>query len=227
MATKQISYDVPDSADLMTEASKAKADASFAAMMIVDDESLQVAVNMMNTIAGRIKELNEIRLSITRPMDAAKKNVMALFKPAIQRLEQAEDEIKRSVTAYRREQERLAAKARREAEAKAEEERQALLAAAKDSNDEIKALALTEVAATIVPDAVDSPAKVAGATFIKRWKGRVVDLPAFLRFVADHPEFADCVTVNQAQINRLIAASKGKVQLNGVEAYEEESVQAR
>ena len=228
MATsQQISYELPDSQALMLASQKAKNDAEFIASMIVDEQSLQLAVNSMTKISKRIKELNDLRLSITRPMDAAKKNVMALFKPAITAYENAEIELKKGISQYKRKRDAELEIARREAEQKAMQEREALLQAAKNSDDEIHSEALIEVAASIVPDAVKAPEKVSGATFVKRWKGRVTDLPAFLRFVADHPEFIDCISVNQGQLNRIISASKGRIKLEGVEAFEEETVQAR
>lgn len=85
-------------------------------------ESAQV-YNMANAdltaIKTRMTALTEQRMTITRPMDAAKKAVMNLFAPAIAHLEEAERIIKHGMTGFITAQER----ARR-----AEEERQRRLA---------------------------------------------------------------------------------------------------
>lgn len=81
------------------------------------------------------------------------------------------------------------------------------------------------MAASIVvsPD-VKVVEKVTGATLRKTWKGEVVDLAAFLRYVADHPELHECVSVKQAALDRFIRAVGGAMQIPGVNAHQESTV---
>ena len=55
---------------------------------------LETTSIMLSEIKGRQKGLTDLRLSITKPMDAAKKRVMEVFQPAVDRLGKAERTLK-------------------------------------------------------------------------------------------------------------------------------------
>lgn len=123
-----------------------------------------VAAVELRQIVTKRKELNEARLRITRPMDEAKAAVMDLFRPALERLEQAETFLKGKVDGFlaleeqrrkeeearqaelrRQEQERIAkeaAEARAKAEAEAAEKQRLADEALQAGNQEAAALAL-------------------------------------------------------------------------------------
>lgn len=97
----------------------------FAAVLTIDSpDMLQLASDELGKVTKLRKELEEVRFSMTRPLDAAKKAIMDFFRPADAFAEQAERAIKGEIARYSTEQERL----RREAERKAELERQRLAA---------------------------------------------------------------------------------------------------
>lgn len=222
IATTQttLAYEMPDSNALARESSSAYATAEF---LVIDSEvSLSLATSEMNACNKRLKELDAVRKSITKPMDEAKKAVMALFNPVTDKYKATIELYKSGIAAYMAEQERIAAEAKAKAEAEAAEQRKALELAAESTEDESEREALQTVAASIVvsPD-VKVVEKVKGATLKKKWKGEVVDLAAFLRYVADHPELHECVSVKQAALDRFISATGGAMQIPGVNANQE------
>lgn len=215
-----LAYEMPDSNALARESASAYATAEF--LFIDSEESLALATKEMNACNKRLKQLDAARKSITKPMDEAKKAVMALFNPATEKFKGAIEIYKIGIAHYMAEQERLAAEAKAKAEAEAAEQRKALELAAESTEDESEREALQTVAASIVvsPD-VKVVEKVKGATLKKKWKGEVVDLAAFLRYVADHPELHECVSVKQAALDRFISATGGAMQIPGVNANQE------
>lgn len=97
---------------------------------IADASDYALAADELKAIKAKMSALEEQRMSITRPMDAAKKMVMDLFRGPLDALAKAEGTFKRSMLAYDAEQQRIAAEARRVAEAAAAAERARLQAEA-------------------------------------------------------------------------------------------------
>lgn len=83
------------------------------AYVIDSPEMYAAAASDLREIVTKKKSLNDQRLSITRPLDEAKKRVMALFNAPIEFLDSAETILKRGITHYDNEQEQI----RREEEA--------------------------------------------------------------------------------------------------------------
>jgi hypothetical protein len=93
------------------------------AVKVDGPEMYEVAGDELRSIVTRRKQIEELRLSITRPIDAAKARVMELFRGPTDRLGQAESLLRDEMTRYQREEREKAEAARREAEAKAAAER--------------------------------------------------------------------------------------------------------
>lgn len=217
-------YKKPDSAQLLTEATMASDTASF--IVITDAETLAFATSEMNAYAKRIKELDAMRKAITKPMDDAKKGVMALFKPAIERYTAAVGTLKDGIAAYQLEKQRIAAEANADAERKAAAEREALKAEAEKAETAEEREALMEVASAVV--AVETKAeKPEGVTLVKRWKAKVDDKAAFVRYVSEHPEMLDCLDVNTSAINAFARQTAGSVKVDGLTVYQDVSVACR
>src|SRR3989304_3143318 len=72
---------------------------------------------LLKQIKKRASDLDDLRKSLTRPLDEAKTRIMDLFRPAGDRLAPAEQTLKNAMIVFTREQERL----RREAEQAARE----------------------------------------------------------------------------------------------------------
>ena len=80
------------------DAQIAELEASVGALTIETAEQLQASSTMLSAIKARQKDMTDLRLSITRPQDEAKRRVMEVFKPALDRLGAAEQTIKGAVS---------------------------------------------------------------------------------------------------------------------------------
>lgn len=227
MAIETISLAMPDQPALLAEAADAKSTADF--LIVSDAESLQIAKDEMNAMTKRMKTLDAKRKEITKPLDDAKKAVMNLFKPPIDTYQGAISVIKAGIARYVEDQERIAAEARIKAEAEAAAARAALEAKALEAKTPQEAEVIKEAAALVVPASVSvaSPTKVSGMSTQKVWRGRVVDLSAFLAHVATHPECFDLIEVKQGALDRYIRATGGAVAIPGVETHQETIVSSR
>lgn len=107
---------IPNSTAMMERSNKLLAFVK--SLTITSQEDLREAADELARIKGRIKDLTDMRMSITRPIDEAKKNAMAVFAGPTQVLEQAESILKATIGTYQAEQERI----QREAQAAAERE---------------------------------------------------------------------------------------------------------
>lgn len=230
----------PDPAALLDEAKAARARADF--MIVDDDAGLKIATEDLNALSKRAKEIEAARKKIVKPLDDTKKEIQAVFKPAQALFDEAIGIIKRGIADYTIEQERKAAEERRKAAEAAAAERAALEARAREleaaarkeeATEEERAeaqelaQATQEAAAMVVAVPVQAPKKIQGATVTKKWRGRVVDVAAFLRYVADHPEALECVEVKQGAVDRLVAATGGALAIPGVESYQDTIIAAR
>lgn len=93
------------------------------AVQIDSPEMLAIASDELREITGKRKQIEEMRLSLTRPLDESKKRIMDLFRAPTERLEQAEKLLRNGVLTYQQAEREKVEKARREAEAKLAAER--------------------------------------------------------------------------------------------------------
>ncbi len=105
----------------------AMADTSYELALAIEidcPEMFQTAGDELRAITKREKEIDELRLSLTRPIDESKRRIMDLFRTPLERLQEASGLLRRSMTAYQTAEREKADKLRREAEAKARAERE-------------------------------------------------------------------------------------------------------
>lgn len=108
-----------------TTASQAQQALELAEAYTVDSaEMYALAGEELRTIATKKAKLEETRMGITRPMDAAKKAVMDLFRGPLEVLEKAEGVLRHSMLTFKRAEDEKARKAQAEAEAAARAERE-------------------------------------------------------------------------------------------------------
>jgi hypothetical protein len=130
----------------------------------------------------------------------------------------------------RKEREREAQeKARRQREADAAEERRRLDAAAameleasRTNNVQLRDMAERLIeqpvrSAPMMPVESRVP-KVSGVTMTTKWKARVTDKMALLKFVVAHPEYLHCVDENLPALNKLASSFKNTLAIDGVVA---------
>lgn len=87
-------------------------------------EMFEIAGEELRSIVTKRKDIEAMRLSITRPMDEAKARVMDLFRAPTERLAEAEKLLRVEMTGYQRAEQEKADKLRREAEERDRAERE-------------------------------------------------------------------------------------------------------
>ena len=182
---------------------------------ITDPASLQKSSGILSDIATAKKRANDLRFSLTKPLDESKKRIMALFSPFIDQFEKATKIIKDKVRDYYFEQEEKARQAEKErllAEAKQEEE-------IKKAQEEDREPVVEEI--PVIPE-VKVPEKtvkgVAGGsmTVKKIWKFTIVD-PKLI------PE--EYWIIDEGLIRE--AVRNGAREISGVKIYEDKVVSVR
>jgi DNA repair exonuclease SbcCD ATPase subunit len=93
------------------------------AMVVTNPAEYVVAAELLQNMRGGYKRMEEERLGITRPMDAAKERVMAFFRPHLDALTEAGNTLRGKLNDYDAEQKRIADEARAKAEAEADRQR--------------------------------------------------------------------------------------------------------
>ena len=182
---------------------------------VTDPASLQKSSGILSDIATAKKRANDLRFSLTKPLDESKKRIMALFSPFIDQFEKATKIIKDKVRDYYFEQEEKARQAEKErllAEAKREEEIQ-------KAQEEDREPVVEEI--PVIPE-VKVPEKtvkgVAGGsmTVKKIWKFTIVD-PKLI------PE--EYWIIDEGLIRE--AVRNGAREISGVKIYEDKVVSVR
>ena len=226
-----LTYNRPKASVLTQSADRVLAVAK--AIKVDSPEMAEIAAAELVNIKARAKDLDEERKRITKPMDDAKKAVMDIYKPAIERLGQAETALKDAISSYQKDQRRLADMAAAEAARKAREDAQKLAAKAEKMEDKGKAEdaeALRNIAAmtAAAPRAVAAPPKLAGVSTRKVWKANVTDRAAAIKALADNPAYQHLLTIDESALNKLAAAMKNpNSPIPGVVFYEDSVISAR
>jgi len=187
-------------------------------LIIENQEQYESASEFLKQVKSRIKELDNERKSITKPLDEAKKRVMDLFRKPLDLLDKAEKKIKSVMIAYTNEQERKAReeeeRLRKLAEKQAEEERKRLekrIERAENSGKEDKAEQLREEQENIQPINVPTVApnieKPKGTSFRYKYTAKVVDFNS----LPNEYKLPD-----QSKLNKVAQATEGKIEIPGV-----------
>ncbi len=203
--------------------------------IVANQENYNNAGESLKTIKAKFKEVDELRKSLTKPLDDSKKRIMELFGKPLDFLTKAESAVKSAMIKWQQEQERIRlAEEDRLAEiqrkAAAELERKAKEAEAKianlktaeaRANAEAKAADLRKQAAetvAIAPAVVSKVEDVAGISTRKVWKFRIVDVNKIPR------EF---LIPDEKLIGKMGEVTKGTKKIDGVEFYSENIIVSR
>jgi hypothetical protein len=253
---KPLDLHVPSSNDERVKAIRASSVSMLnqSDLIVIDSNDMyEIANSMLSEVHAKSKELEARKSAIIDPLNSALKAVRALFKPAEEQLDVAKSTLKRKMIAYQDELERK----RLEAAAEAEKQRQAELAqaqadaaAAEAAVEEALASGNTEAfvaAADRVADVdnrmfeievgtahtpVATKPSGGGHALGKTYKAEIINMPAFLRFMAEQLEKGDTrfdktVDIKLGQLNKFGSATKNTVQVPGVLFKEERTLAAR
>lgn len=198
------------------------------AFEVADDACYQLAGEEMNACLKRAAQLNEQRMSLTRPIDESKARIMDLFRGPVSVLEEAArlwrgkmtaytDAIRRRAEAERLENERIA----REERERLAREAAALQAQGRAGEAEIKHRVAEMVVAA--PAAVQAPPKVAG---VKQRTQTVVEVPDLFALVChiagvswtqtDGGDLSGRLTLPHPELLALLEPAMVKVRAHGL-----------
>lgn len=97
-----------------------------------------------------------------------------------------------------------------------------------DELGKVETPSIQPVAAPVAPPVVTAPVIVPSAPkgIAKNWKARVTDKAALIRFVADHPEYANLLDLNQSAADKLAKALEQNLAatVRGLEGFNDPSV---
>lgn len=206
---------MPDQIVLLGEASDQSKKAL--AIFVTSKESSLFAQGFRDAIDKRIKELDEQRKEITRPLDAAKAAIMKLFNAPIIALDDVKRSVDKKILEFVEEQDRLVRLAQKKLDDDAEKKRKSDMeiaerAAAK--GDDKKAQKFAERAESHVsPLLVSEPARAKGTGFRVVWKFRIKDRTKVTLMIPDEPKIGDLVRKLQKDAQPFVG--------EGVEIYSE------
>lgn len=210
----------------------------------VDSEpSFQVADEIQAQLKAEAKQINEKRVTFTRPLDKLKEEWMDFFRPAVNAREQASRIYQQKMSAFRRQEREKAEAAQRKAEQLLREEREKKEAEARKleakaatlKTDSAKQKALQEAEelrqiAALTPEtvALSAPApQTVASNVAETWKAEVKDTGQFLRWLILHPEWHSCVKFQEAEMNRLARQMRNVVPVQGIRFYTQESFRTK
>lgn len=196
--------------------------------------------------AGLLRGIKDLRAKIQGTFKphierafAAHRALVAEQRQAEAPLVDAEATIKRKLSAYdveqervrRQEETRLRELARQEEERRRLEEAAALEREAQATGN----VALQAEAEALIEAPIEAPAvlvqtvtpKVEGLSYQERWSAEVTNLPALIAYVASRPEFSHLLEPNMPALNGLARNLKGTLSLPGVVAKAERTVASR
>jgi colicin import membrane protein len=203
--------------------------------IVANQKNYNDAGESLKVIKSKYKEVDDLRKSLTKPLDDSKKRIMELFGKPLDFLEKAEQAVKSAMLKWQQEQERirkaeeerLQAEQRRQAaelerQAKEAEERAAKLKTSEAREKaEAKAAELKSQAAVVasVNPVVESAfVAVKGVATRTVWKFKIVDVNKIPR------EF---MIPDEKLIGKMAEVTKGTKKIDGVEFYSEEIIAAR
>jgi len=184
-------------------------------VVITSMEQYQTAGEWLKKVSKKAKEIEEIRLEKTRPLDKLKKDWTEFFAPAIDRLKIVKDKLSKEIYRYEQEQQRIREeqerklrdqqakeeeKLRKKAEDEAMKGNTARAAEAQRKIDEIKSN----------PVFIAPMEKVKGVGTRDNWKFRVID-----NFKLDR----QWLCADEKKLSDFAKATKGEIKVDGVEFY--------
>lgn len=242
--TNEMLYPAATQTTVAESIALAKRVAAGAADIVIDSpEMYGIAGTELVNVNKALAELEERRMRITRPMDEAKKEVMALFKPATDQLSGLKASISGAMLTWKRAEDARIAQERAEAERKHAEERERLEQEARDlaakaeaatgkkaatlhqkAQEAADAAALAEVSAPLV---AAPTAMASGTSTATRWVVGTIDLLTLVQAAAANPDaYLPYLVADAVKLGALATALKKDAKVPGVTFEAVESIRA-
>lgn len=205
---------------------------ALAQQYVVDSpEALAAAADELNSVQKLMAGIIKRRRQITDPIDEAKRQVMELFRPFVERCETSKDLLTGGIRDYEQALAEQRRKAEQEARDEAARERARLRESAREAAQQGEILLadeLQEQAALVPTLPVDVPdGRVAGINLRHEWRAVVTDRKALLRAVADGLVPDNVIAINQRALDAAAAAHQSSLNWPGVDATQQVSVSPR
>jgi hypothetical protein len=187
---------------------------------------------LLQSVKSRAKEIDDLRKSMTTPLDSAKKKIMDFFRPATDKLNDATKTISNTMIAWENEQERIRQEAQREAERlareRAETENLSLAAELERSGNQELAEQVINTQVEVVPVKVQSIVPRSAQAFSREtWSGECTNLMALVKAIAAGQAPISLVMANTVVINGLARNLKGSMSYPGIQFVSSKSMSSR
>lgn len=188
-------------------------------------------VDVLKKVKQISKTATEYRNEATRPLEAAKKALIAEYKFYQDRLEEIEKQGKAAMLEFQKKEQKRAELEQAEADERARKEREKLEKRAEtaanngkiEKAEELEAQSLavqSETVQTNVP-------KVKGVSTSKSYEGEITDKAAFIKEALENPVFAAVIDVDMKKLNRIVKSLDGQLKMAGLRIKETSSVRIR
>jgi len=202
------------------------------ALVIVDQATYDAAVELGRAIKDLRAEAEAHHRPVIQAALEAHRRALEAFRRIDEPLRSAEIEIKRRLSAWVAEQERL----RQEVERRAREEAERAAAEALEAQLEqmeaagapaevIQAvIARAESAPVMAPRVAPQYERAQGIAARKTYRAQVVSMIEFIRWVAQNPTHETLLQPNQSALNALARAQRENLRIPGVRVVVEDSI---
>lgn len=202
-----------------------------AAVVVADQASLDAAGAILREAADMRKAVVAAFVDAKSAAHKAHRAVCDVEARLLAPLDAVRATVEPKVVAYQRaEQQRREEAARAEAAAarRAEEDRRLAMATdvAAAGDEEMADAILDDPIPAVAPLPVAAP-RTDGVAVRETWKAVVVDMAAFIRYVAERPEWHSLIKVDQSALNAVARSQKDRLVIAGVRAYADASVAVR
>lgn len=205
--------------------------AEAAHFVITNADDYNDVASTLKEIKIKQRDLDNLRHSITRPIDEAKARIMGMFRPASTRLAEAEAEAKKAMLDFKRSEENRRREEEARVRAEADAERQRLqdeaLAQRDEGHDDTAAMLEDEAASLPVPIVSAAPLAVPGISTRVSWRAEVDDFPALVKAVVAGAQPMTLLLPNMVILNAQAKALKAQLTIPGVRPVSEEGIAAR
>lgn len=216
LSVSSIQYEEPNAALSIVQPRVTSLDAQALLLKVTDAASEQIATNMLVEVTAAQRVVKEKLQTITKPLDEAMKAARALFKPALEKLDGLDSQLRQKLIGYKRLAAAEAERVRKEAAEKADE------AASRGDMEAALEHATAAVSVKAPARAVQASQAVAIASSNirhaqvvsrKRWQFKVVDIKKVPR---------EYLELNEKVVRATI--SSGIRNIAGLEIYEEDGL---
>lgn len=183
-------------------------------VIVKTPQQAQAAGDWRNKIKAKLKQLDEERKELTRPLDEVKAKIMDKYRPAIDKLNAAYKLFDKGLSDYLALQERARQEQQRKLEAEAEKKRQEAEAKAKewaDKGNDKKAEEWLDKADNVIAPVVAEVPKVEGIATRKDWDFEIINPNEVPR---------DFCIPDEKAIRGFVKATKGTKPIAGIKIFE-------